>query len=207
MAERVAGIGARDAEEEQALVSAISYDDPRVAGLAIPLERDRVTVVVAYVELHEHDWLLPRFNIKSVGSENVAHVVVVNHPKVKTYARMPESRNVISNVRGALGPHWRTSWYIRGSVTVPAPDSSTSRPWASPGGRPSRRTAKRTGARESGGSRTRLTSRAWKRYVIEPAGASSAAASSRTDHSPLSAHWLSASAEARRPRSPRPEPR
>jgi hypothetical protein len=57
MAERVAGIGAWDAEDEQALVSAISYDDPRVAGVPIPLERDCVTVVVACVEFREHDWL------------------------------------------------------------------------------------------------------------------------------------------------------
>jgi hypothetical protein len=61
MAERVAGIGAWDADDEQALVSAISYDDPRVAGVPIPLERDRVTVVMAYVEFHEHDWLLSGF--------------------------------------------------------------------------------------------------------------------------------------------------
>src|SRR3990170_4842889 len=64
MAERVAGIGARDPEDEQALVSAVSYDDPRVAGVPIPLERDRVTVVVACVEFHEHDWLLSGFALR-----------------------------------------------------------------------------------------------------------------------------------------------
>jgi hypothetical protein len=31
--------------------------DPRVAGVPIPLERDCLTVVVACVEFHEHDWL------------------------------------------------------------------------------------------------------------------------------------------------------
>src|SRR4051812_48735102 len=61
MTERVAGIGARDAEDEQAFVSAVSYDDPRIAVGAIPFERDRVTVVLACVELHEHDWLLSGF--------------------------------------------------------------------------------------------------------------------------------------------------
>jgi hypothetical protein len=61
MAERVAGIGAWDAEDEHALVSAVSYDDPRVAGGPIPLERDRVTVVLACVEFNEHDWLLSGF--------------------------------------------------------------------------------------------------------------------------------------------------
>jgi hypothetical protein len=70
MAERVAGIGAWDAEDEQALVSAISYDDPRVAGVPIALERDGVTVVVACVEFHERDWLLSGFGISSLRAEN-----------------------------------------------------------------------------------------------------------------------------------------
>jgi hypothetical protein len=70
MAERVAGIGAWDAEGEQALVSAISYDDPRVAGVPIPLERDGVTVVVACVDFHEHYWLLSGFGISSLRAEN-----------------------------------------------------------------------------------------------------------------------------------------
>jgi hypothetical protein len=61
MAERVAGIGARDAEDEQALVSAISYDDPRVDRVSIPLERDRETSVLACVEFHKRDWLIPGF--------------------------------------------------------------------------------------------------------------------------------------------------
>jgi hypothetical protein len=55
MAERVAGISAWDAEDEQALVSGISYHEPRFAGVPIPFERDCVTVVVACVEFHEHD--------------------------------------------------------------------------------------------------------------------------------------------------------
>jgi hypothetical protein len=70
MAERVAGIGAWDAEDQQALVSAISYDDPRVARVPIPLERDRETSVLAYVEFHKHDWLLPGFGHSSVEMEN-----------------------------------------------------------------------------------------------------------------------------------------
>ena len=61
MAERVAGICAGDAEDEQALISAISYDDPGVARVPIPLERDRETSVLACVEFHKHDWLLPGF--------------------------------------------------------------------------------------------------------------------------------------------------
>ena len=43
-----------------------------------------------------------------------------------------------------------------------------------------------------------MRSRAWKRYAIEPPAPSSTAASSPTDHSPASAHWLSASPSARR---------
>ena len=39
---------------------------------------------------------------------------------------------MISKVRGAIAPCWRMSWYIRGSVSVPSPDSSRSRPWVSP---------------------------------------------------------------------------
>src|SRR4051794_16785695 len=188
MAERVAGIRAWDPEEEQALVSAVGYDDARVAGVPVPLERDRVTVVVAYVELHEHDRLLSGFGI---------FICADLRTSLRRRGRSAEGEDVRAHAgvekrdlerARALAPRWRTSWYIHGSVTVPSPDSSTSRPWASPGGRPSRRTAKRTVEPESGGSRTRLTSRAWKRYAIEPAGASSAAASSRTDHLPLSAH-------------------
>src|SRR4051812_15361862 len=60
------------------------------------------------------------------------------------------------------------SWYIRGSSTVPSPDSSTSRPWSSAGRRPSRSTVKRTGTPAAGGVTTRLRSRARKRNVIEP---------------------------------------
>ena len=40
----------------------------------------------------------------------VAHVVVLNQPKVKTYARTPASTNLILKVRGAIAPRLRTSW-------------------------------------------------------------------------------------------------
>src|SRR5215207_11472896 len=70
MAERVAGICARDAEDEQALISAISYDDPGVARVPIPLERDRETSVLACVEFHKHDWLLPGFGHLIRGDGN-----------------------------------------------------------------------------------------------------------------------------------------
>jgi hypothetical protein len=77
MAERVAGIGAWDAEDEQALVSAISYDDPRVARVPIPLERDHETSVLACVEFHKHDWLLPGFGhlIRKDGKRLMAPTV------------------------------------------------------------------------------------------------------------------------------------
>jgi len=39
-----------------------------------------------------------------------------------------------------MGCCCRINWYIRCSVTVPLPDSSTSTPWAAPGGCPSIRT-------------------------------------------------------------------
>src|SRR5688572_11690736 len=55
--------------------------------------------------------------------------LLLAQPKVKTYARTPGSRNVISKLRGAIAPRRRTSWYMRGSDTVPSPDSPTSRPW------------------------------------------------------------------------------
>src|SRR3954468_23404547 len=106
------------------------------------------------------------------------------YPKVKTYARTPGSRNVISKVPGAMGPCWRTSWYIRGPSTAPSPSSLTSRPWASPGASPARSTVKRTRAPEAGGVRTRLRSRAWKRNLTDPSGAPSTADSSPTVHSP-----------------------
>ena len=60
--------------------------------------------------------------------------------------------------------------------------SSTSPPCAAPGAAPSRRTSKRTAAPEAGGVRTRLRSRAPKRYVIDPPSASSTADSSSTAH-------------------------
>ena len=60
MAERVAGIGARDAEDEHALVSAIKLH-ARVARVPIPRERDREPSVLACVEFHKHDWFLTGF--------------------------------------------------------------------------------------------------------------------------------------------------
>jgi hypothetical protein len=58
---------APDAEDEQALMSAISYDDPGVARVRIPLERDRDSSVLACVEFHKHDWLLPGFGHTHAG--------------------------------------------------------------------------------------------------------------------------------------------
>ena len=85
MTEGVAGIGAWDAEDEQALVSAISYDNPRVAGVPIPLERDRVTVGMALVEFHEHEWLLSvGYLVSGAGNHLTASNVrfLVRHPQL-----------------------------------------------------------------------------------------------------------------------------
>ena len=48
----------------------ISYDDPGVARVPIPLERDRETSVLACVEFHKHDWLLPGFGHLIRGDGN-----------------------------------------------------------------------------------------------------------------------------------------
>jgi hypothetical protein len=64
------GFAPWDAEDEQALISAISYDDPGVARVPIPLERDRETSVLACVEFHKHDWLLPGFGHLIRGDGN-----------------------------------------------------------------------------------------------------------------------------------------
>src|SRR5918992_3964177 len=58
MAERVAGLLADDGEHEQARGPAVADDDLGLARIPVPLERDRVTSVVACVEFHKHAWLL-----------------------------------------------------------------------------------------------------------------------------------------------------
>jgi hypothetical protein len=58
----------------------------------------------------------------------------VDQPNVKANASTPGPKNSISNCRSAIGSGCRISVYIRCSVTVPRPCSSTSTPWASPGG-------------------------------------------------------------------------
>src|SRR5918999_4592159 len=55
VAERVAGVGAQNGENEQARVPDVGQDDLGLAGVTIPLERDRVTSVLAGVQLHEHE--------------------------------------------------------------------------------------------------------------------------------------------------------
>src|SRR3954471_5121554 len=61
MAEGVAGLGAWDGERELVRSLRLGYDDPRVAGVPIPFERDRESTVSARVEFHKHDWLLAGF--------------------------------------------------------------------------------------------------------------------------------------------------
>jgi hypothetical protein len=68
MAERVAGGLPWDGEHEQARGAAVSYDDLRVVGVPVPLERDHITSVLACVELHEHDWLLSGFRLRRDGN-------------------------------------------------------------------------------------------------------------------------------------------
>jgi hypothetical protein len=64
------GIGAWDAEDEQALVP-VSYDDPRVARVPIPLGRDHEASVLACVEFHKHD--------DSFLASVISSVVIGNH--------------------------------------------------------------------------------------------------------------------------------
>jgi hypothetical protein len=52
----------------------------------------------------------------------------LGQPKVNENTSIPELRNWISNCRSTMGFFCRISWYIRGSVTVPLPSSSTSTP-------------------------------------------------------------------------------
>jgi hypothetical protein len=59
MAERVAGVGAWDAEHETACVPDVVHDDLCAARVAVPLEGDRAAGVLACVEFQEHEWLLP----------------------------------------------------------------------------------------------------------------------------------------------------
>ena len=49
MAERGTAVGAWDREHEQALVADVRHDDPGLARVPIPLERDRVISVLARV--------------------------------------------------------------------------------------------------------------------------------------------------------------
>jgi hypothetical protein len=70
MAERVAGICGRDAEDEQALISAISYDDAGVA--RVPIHSSETVKPASWrVELHKRDWLLPGSVISSVEMETL----------------------------------------------------------------------------------------------------------------------------------------
>ena len=66
------------------------------------------------------------------GSFIVCGLIVPDHrssqPKVKTYTRVPGPSNVISKVCWRMGMRWRTSWYMRGSRSMPSPDCSTSSP-------------------------------------------------------------------------------
>src|SRR3954451_19196045 len=80
MPERVAGVGACNGNHEQPLGLAVRDDDLRVVRVSVPLERDRVASVLAYVEFDEHPsrlrllvrgrarrmpWVLPRGSTRS----------------------------------------------------------------------------------------------------------------------------------------------
>src|ERR671915_1003897 len=67
MAERVAGLLADDGEHEQARGPAVADDDLGLARIPVPLERDRVTSIVACVELHKHAWVLSGSAVASTG--------------------------------------------------------------------------------------------------------------------------------------------
>jgi len=54
MAERVGGVGAGNPEHDLFCGSDVVDDDLRVPGVAVPLERHRVTVIGASVEFNEH---------------------------------------------------------------------------------------------------------------------------------------------------------
>src|SRR3954468_7148510 len=54
MAERLAGALAGHGEHEQARGSIVSDNDLRLARVVVPLERDRVTSIVACVEFYKH---------------------------------------------------------------------------------------------------------------------------------------------------------
>ena len=81
---------------------------------------------------------------------------------MKAYELDAGVEKVISKVRSVTGPSWRMV-KSRGSVTVPLPASSTSTPWAAPGGCPASETRNRTDVPRAGGPMTRCRSRAWNR--------------------------------------------
>src|SRR3954454_1799211 len=58
VAERFAGVLGGDREREHARGPAVSDDDPGLARVAVPLERDHVARIVACVEFNKHAWLL-----------------------------------------------------------------------------------------------------------------------------------------------------
>src|SRR5512147_2147986 len=63
MPERLGGVLAGDGEHEHARGPAVGDDDLGLARMAVPLERDRVTRIVACVELHKHACLLSGFGV------------------------------------------------------------------------------------------------------------------------------------------------
>src|SRR3954463_10284885 len=58
VAECLAGVLGGNGEREHARGPSVSDDDLGLARVAVPLERDHVTRIVACVEFHKHAWLL-----------------------------------------------------------------------------------------------------------------------------------------------------
>jgi hypothetical protein len=66
MAECLPGTGRRDANTSRLVVRISPTTICVMAGFAVPLERHRVTIDLARVEFHEHEWFLSGFGEGSV---------------------------------------------------------------------------------------------------------------------------------------------
>src|SRR3954464_9560385 len=86
MAERLTGVGAWDREHEQTLVAYVCHDDLGLARVPIPLERDRVISVTAYVQVDEHDRLLSGSGHRSARSRFEASMVRDAPPAASAFA-------------------------------------------------------------------------------------------------------------------------
>ena len=109
--------------------------------------------------------------------------------KRETYPSAPGASNRRRPCDRRCRPIVGSSWYRRGSRSVPAPAPSVSMPWSSPGAAPSSVTRNGTGASVADRS-TRFASRAWKRNMMRAPASLEVIAPSPMVHSPSSAQLL-----------------